>query len=53
VIGAPITFTVSGTQTLRLQPREDGLLVDQIVISADRFTTAAPGAPKNDTTIVE
>lgn len=53
VLGAPITFTVSGQQTLRLQPREDGLLIDQIVISADRFTTAAPGATKNDTTIVE
>jgi hypothetical protein len=53
VIGAPITFTVSGTQTLRVQPREDGLLIDQIVISADRFTTTAPGALKNDTTIVE
>ena len=53
VVGAPITFTVSGTQTLRLQPREDGLLIDQIVISADRFTTTPPGPPKNDMTIVE
>jgi hypothetical protein len=53
VIGLPITFTTSGTQTLRLQPREDGFLIDQIVISAERFTRTAPGAPKNDTTIVK
>jgi hypothetical protein len=44
---------MSGTQTLRLQPREDGFLIDQIVISAERFIRASPGPPKNDTTIVK
>jgi hypothetical protein len=52
VIGAPVTFERSGWQTLRIQPREDGLSFDQIVLSPDRFQTLSPGAAKNDTTIV-
>jgi hypothetical protein len=31
---------------------EDGISIDQIVLSADRFATAPPGAVKNDGTIV-
>jgi hypothetical protein len=50
VVGAPIVFSTGGTQTLRLQPREDGFLIDQIVISPSR--TSAPGATKRDTTIL-
>jgi hypothetical protein len=33
VLGTPIVFERTGPQTLRLQPREDGMLIDQIVIS--------------------
>jgi hypothetical protein len=51
VVGAPIVFSTGGTQTLRLQPREDGFLIDQIVISPSR--TSAPGATKRDTTILK
>jgi len=52
MMGAQITFEQSGLQTLRIQPREDGLQIDQIVISPDRYLLVAPGALKNDATIV-
>jgi hypothetical protein len=32
--------------------REDGLSLDQIVLSAARYAASAPGATKNDTTIL-
>jgi len=47
-----LVFDRSGTHTIRVQPREDGLTIDQIVLSASTWLTAAPGALKNDTTIV-
>jgi hypothetical protein len=50
--GTPIYFATTGAQRLRVQSREDGLGIDQIVLSAVRFTTQAPGTPKNDTTIL-
>lgn len=50
--GAPIYFPASGSQTIRIQVREDGLSLDQIVLSADTYLTASPGATKNDTTIL-
>jgi len=50
--GTPIYFSTTGPQRLRVQSREDGLGIDQIVLSAVRFTTQAPGTPKNDTTIL-
>lgn len=49
---ATVTFATSGTQRLRLQVREDGLVIDQIVLSAVRYLSAAPGTTKNDTTIL-
>jgi hypothetical protein len=49
---ATVTFRNSGTHTLRIQMREDGVAVDQIVLSSQRFLTAAPGLPKDDGTIV-
>lgn len=52
VLGTPIVFERTGLQTLRLQPREDGFIVDQIVVSPLQFLHASPGALKNDTTIV-
>jgi hypothetical protein len=45
-------FASTGTQTLRLQPREDGVSVDQIVLSPVRYLTTSPGALINDTTVV-
>jgi len=51
-LGAPIYFATSGRQTMRIQVREDGLAVDQVVLSASRYASAAPGAAKNDATIL-
>jgi hypothetical protein len=52
VRGPLIYFATSGAQRLRIQTREDGLSIDQIVLSPSRYLTASPGALKNDTTIL-
>jgi hypothetical protein len=52
VRGPEIRFAGSGTHTLRIQVREDGLGIDQVVLSAVKYLTAAPGALKNDATIL-
>jgi hypothetical protein len=50
--GNPIYFATTGPQTIRVQVREDGISLDQIVLGADTYATVAPGTTKNDTTIV-
>ena len=52
VLGPLVTFEKSGQQTLRIQTREDGLRIDQIVLSSEKYLTAAPGLLKNDATIL-
>ena len=52
VLGAPVYFQTSGAHTLRVQVREDGLSLDQIVLSRDKFITAAPGTTKGDATVL-
>jgi len=52
MLGPTIAFAVSGPQTIRIQPREDGLSIDQIVLSPATYLTQPPGLTKNDTTIV-
>jgi hypothetical protein len=47
-----ITFASSGRHTIRVQVREDGAQIDQIVLSPVQYLTTAPGPVKNDTTIV-
>lgn len=47
-MGPDIYFASSGTHTLRLQQREDGPLIDQIVLSPDAFLRAMPGTSRND-----
>ena len=47
-----VTFPVSGAQTIRIQVREDGVQLDQVVLSPSRFFNSAPGGPTNDGTIV-
>jgi hypothetical protein len=37
---------------MRIQTREDGVLIDQIVLSATRYAASPPGAASNDATIV-
>jgi hypothetical protein len=49
---APIFFAQSGIQTIRIQQREDGVAWDQLVLSSTAYPKA-PGAAKNDTTIVD
>src|SRR5439155_17614722 len=49
--GANIFFETTGTHTLRIQTREDGAIVDQIVLSSDTFLLTAPGPRRNDATI--
>jgi hypothetical protein len=52
VLGQNIYFASSGTHTLRVQQREDGASVDQIVLSPDEYLTLAPGPRHDDTTIL-
>ena len=52
VLGPEVVFASSGTQRIRIQTREDGFTIDQIVLSPERYLRTAPGALKNDTTFV-
>jgi hypothetical protein len=52
VLGTPVYFQSSGTHTMRVQVREDGLSIDQIVLSPSTYLSRAPGAVKNDNTIL-
>jgi hypothetical protein len=47
-----IWFATTGTQTIRVQIREDGVAVDQIVLSPQQYVDSAPGPPTGDNTIV-
>jgi hypothetical protein len=47
-----VRFPSGGEQTLWIQTREDGVSVDQIVLSAQKYRTTRPGAAKNDKTIL-
>ena len=47
-----VRFAGSGKHTLRVQTREDGAEVDQIVLSPVTFFDRAPGPAVNDNTIV-
>ena len=51
VLGPHIYFT-GGAQTIRVQQREDGIAIDQIVLSPVTYLTTSPGQLKNDTTIL-
>lgn len=52
VMGATMTFATTGVHTIRVQTREDGVSIDQLVLSARNYLTAAPGSMKNDATIL-
>ena len=51
-LGPAIYFKTSGQQRLRVQVREDGLGIDQIVLSARDLFSKSPGTTQNDTTIL-
>lgn len=52
VLGPPIVFGTTGPQRLRIQTREDGLSIDQVVLSPVRYLSTAPGTLKNDSVIL-
>ena len=52
-LGSHVFFAASGTHTIRVQQREDGAVIDQIVISPDTFLTSAPGWRLDDLTILQ
>lgn len=52
VLGPLVTFATTGYQTVRIQTREDGFSIDQIVLSPSQYLSKSPGAPRNDTTIL-
>jgi len=49
--GPAIYFASSGPKTLRIQQREDGVYIDQIVLSPDAWLNVAPGQTRDDTVI--
>src|SRR6185436_18162198 len=52
MLGPLVRFARSGTQTMRIQVREDGFSIDQVVLSSQRYLTTAPGANRNDATVL-
>src|SRR6185369_8643836 len=50
--GVPIYFAATGTHTVRIQQREDGAIVDHLVLSPIKYATNPPGPRSNDTTIL-
>ena len=50
--GKPIYFAADGPQTVRVQQREDGAIVDEIVLSPDTYLNTAPGGRDNDATVL-
>jgi len=51
--GTLLRFPEGGIQRVRIQVREDGVSVDQIVLSAVTYRTTRPGRAKNDTLILQ
>jgi PLD-like domain len=51
-LGPHIHFAASGTHTIRVQQREDGPIIDQIVLSPDTYLTSPPGPRDNDSRIL-
>jgi hypothetical protein len=49
---ATLVFAAGGTQTLRVQTREDGVQLDQIIISPVNYRSSSPGSQTDDTVIV-
>jgi hypothetical protein len=53
VRGVDIYFANPGVHTLRIQQREDGPSIDQIVLSPKIYFTNPPGPRQNDGTILK
>jgi hypothetical protein len=50
-LGPVVYFASTGTQTVRVQIREDGVGIDQIMLSPERFLSTPPGSLTNDNSI--
>ncbi|HVG20549.1 MAG TPA: PQQ-dependent sugar dehydrogenase [Blastocatellia bacterium] len=50
--GTSVFFETTGVQKIRVQAREDGIIIDQVVISSNAFLNRSPGALKNDVVIL-
>jgi hypothetical protein len=50
--GTTVRFPDGGLQFIRIQRREDGVSIDQIVLSSEKYLTTRPGSAKNDQTIL-
>jgi phosphatidylserine/phosphatidylglycerophosphate/cardiolipin synthase-like enzyme/regulation of enolase protein 1 (concanavalin A-like superfamily) len=50
--GPDIYFAATGTHTIRIQQRNDGAIIDQIVLSPETYIRTPPGAGRNDSTIL-
>jgi hypothetical protein len=50
--GVTLRFPKAEWQRIRIQRREDGFSIDQIVFSAVKYKTQRPGTAKNDGTIL-
>ncbi len=53
VLGPAIYFATTGTQTMRVQTREDGLSIDQILLSPSKYLSSEPPATNQSTTSPE
>ena len=51
-LGANVYFQNTGNHTIQIQVRQDGLSIDQIVMSPQSYLTTAPGKTSNDTIIL-
>ena len=47
-----VRFPEGGYQRIVIQTREDGVSIDQVVLSSERYLTTRPGPAKNDNTIL-
>lgn len=45
-----VSFAAPGTHTLRIQTREDGVQLDEVVLSPSTYLSSSPGPVVNDTT---
>jgi PKD repeat protein len=52
VMGPLLYFSNTGPQTIRVQVREDGMMIDQIVLSPQYYLNTSPGALTNDNVIL-
>ena len=47
-----VSFATPGTKTIRIQLREDGVMLDQVILGTSTWAESAPGPVRDDTTIV-